>query len=262
MMFVAMITIFVFIFVFIALTNKKNETVVAEENTVVEASTNWDLLFAKIEQDNADILAQKELAEIVGNLTLEIGTALDSRRYDGIEALEEIKAHLASLLNADWCRAHQLDAKGVSIPGTWIHSVPEAYIAGVQTLAREICVSSVQNGTVFNGMFPALILAGTCRFLFSGNVGSCLQSDGTLDRAWDFSPHETEHDEGWIKASDTTLVEVLVDSEEMKARIEAQGFSSVVVVDGDSKSFIWDRYKVPASERGVTPSNTTEKEIA
>lgn len=261
-MFVAMITAFIFAFILVFLTNKKeNVTAVAEENTVVEASTNWDLILAKIEQDNADILAQEELAEIVGNLTLEIGTALDARKYDGIEAMEEIKAHLASLIDADWCRAHQLDAKGISIPGTWIHSVPEAYIAGVQTLAREICVSSVQNGTVFNGIFPALVLTGTCRFLFSGNVGSRLQSDGTLDRAWDLSPHETEHDEGWTKASDTTLVEVLVDSEEMKARIEAQGFSSVVV-DGDSKSFIWNRYEVPASERGVTPSNTETKEIA
>lgn len=259
-MFVAMIVVFVFVFVFIALTNKKNESVVIEEeNTVVEASTNWDLLFAKIEQDNADLLAQEELAEIVGSLTEEIGKALDARKYDGIEAMEEIKLFVNSLFDEEWCEKHQLDAVGVDIKGIWIHSIPEKYLTSFSKNEEEVCVSSIENGSVFNDMFPALVVSGTCRRLFSGNIGSNPGKQRT--RSWFYAPHKTPHDEGWATPTGLEIQEVLASDEEMKARVEALGFSAVVV-PSDYRTFLWDRYKVPASERGVTPSNTTEKEIA
>lgn len=259
-MFVAMITAFIFVFVLIALTNKKeNVTTVDAEETVAETSTNWDLLFAKIEQDNADILAQEELAEIVGSLTEEIGKALDARKYDGIEAIEDIKLFVGALFDEEWCEEHQLDSLGIDIKGTWIHSIPEKYLTSFSSVEDEVCVSSIENGSVFNDTFPALVVSGTCRRLFSGNIGSTAGKQRT--RSWFYAPHKTPHDEGWATPSQLDIKEVLVSDEEMKVRVEALGFQNVVVVPSDYRTFIWDRYQVPASKRGVTPSNTIEKEI-
>lgn len=61
------------------------------------------------------------------------------------------------------------------------------------------------------------------------------------------------------------LVEILVVDEDMKSRVMALGFGCNVTVIPSNESrqeFIWDRYEVPASKRGVTPSNTETKEIA
>ncbi len=261
-MFVAMIVAFAFVFICIALMNKKNETVVAvEENTVaVETSTNWDSLFARIEQDNADVLAQKELADLVGTLTDEITIALDARKYDGIEAMEEIKLFINALFDEEWCEKHQLDSLGIDIKGTWIHSIPEKYLTSFSSVEDEVCVSSIENGSVFNDKFPALVVSGTCRRLFSGNIGSSAGKQRT--RSWFYPPHETPHDEGWATPTQLEIQEVLVSDEEMGARVEALGFQNVVVVPSDYRTFIWDRYEIPAAQRGVTPSNTEKKEIA
>ena len=271
-MFVAMIVVFALVFICIALMNKKNETVATvEENTVVETSTNWDLLLAKIEQDNADILAQEELAEIVGTLTEEIGKALDARKYDGIEAVEEIKASFSEFLYSELFEAmasQKTDFVGKDIEGTWLHTMPEQYLPSFSSYQREVCVSSVENGITFGSDRPVLVLKGTCRYLFNADANSLLTPDenGRLNRkSWAQSTSlNGAHDEGWLWCPTSDLLEILVPGNDMKIRVEGLGLNCPVVVIPDNVSrqeFIWDRYQVPASKRGVTPSNTETKEI-
>lgn len=271
MMFVTMI-VFALVLICIALMNKKNETVAVEENTVaLETSTNWDLLLAKIEQDNADILAQEELAEIVGTLTEEITIALDARKYDGIEAMEEIKASFSEFLYSELFEAmasQKTDFVGKDIEGIWLHTMPEQYLPSFSSYQREVCVSSVENGVTFGSERPVLVLKGTCRYLFSADANSLLTPDenGRLDRRSWAQPTSLNgaHDEGWLWCPTSDLLEILVPNKDMKIRVEGLGFNcpvSVIPNDASRQEFIWDRYQVPAAQRGVTPSNVETKEI-
>lgn len=225
--------------------------------------TNWDAIFAKMEQDNQDLLAQQELAEIVRSLTEEIVSALEVRRYDGVECIEFLANIVREFLYSDdfevLARKNLLDVVGHNIEGTWLHTMPEEYLPNFSSYQREVCVSSVENGVTFGESRPVLVLKGVCRYLFSANANSLLTPDqnGRLDRHyWAHPMSMCSHDEGWLWVPTSEVVEILVPTEDMKTRVMGLGYEvTVIPSEGSRQEFIWNRYEVPVTQRGVTPSN-------
>lgn len=238
----------------------------AEINPTTEPTpepTNWDAIFAKMEQDNQDLLAQQELTEIVRSLTEEIVSALEVRRYDGVECLEELKAVLQEVLYSsefeEHCKKAETGVCGKDIEGTWLHTIPEQYLPNFSSYQREVCVSSVENGVTFGESRPVLVLKGVCRYLFSANANSLLTPDqnGRLDRhSWAHPMSMCSHDEGWLWVPTSEVIEILVPTEDMKTRVMGLGYEvTVIPSEGSRQEFIWNRYEVPVTQRGVTPSN-------
>lgn len=217
---------------------------------------------ADLKQRRHDAQMIEDIADLVRDALDMVVSTLQDREFDGMEAIDELRESFQGWMDSAeferLCRENEADVAARDISGLWLHVIPEQYLAGFRSLEREVCVTSIHNGTLYSETRPVLVLRGTCRRLFPGNVSSGLTPNekGQLDRViWAQPPVTGGLDEGWLWVPTSTVVEVLVGTPAEKERVDALQLGVECHITNLDRTALWERFGIPTAQRGVTPRN-------